>query len=166
MSKIIQIPEDEILKMFSNLEGKEVKNVMRSAVRRGAGILIREARKNFKSSVESNNHEIDKALKVKVSRFKAEAEVKFAPSMKKTSKEYVLRILEVGNYKNPRIAKRYGKQPFKNPKSKTPGFRGDLKPMLFFDKAVNSTEPTINQKMEEMVMKGIEKQFNKKINGK
>lgn len=154
---------DEVYAKFIKLNTKEMRKALTTGLRRALAKIQKDARTNlkgdFKNTTKRNPRFTDTlASGVRVSKIWENkqsdlvGEVKITSSRKTGSGSYRLKILEKGNFKNPRIRKHWRGRTLRKPVN-----TGDIKGSYFFKRATESNESSFYSNMRSEINKAIDK---------
>ena len=153
----LKLNTDEVLNKFKQLETKEQKKTFKGALRTASNVLVKQARVNLKMVVQSSNKV---TVKGKFKGLKLSSGIK--TKVWKDGKTAKVNILSDGRLKWFELGTN-NRQTKKQTKRKTHN-TGSIKASNFFSKARTSTEDQVFNSLETIIMKQIEKVWNKKQN--
>lgn len=154
----VQIDDREVQQMLSRLDVKSLRKVTKSAFKQGAGVILRQAQRNYKALFPGSNlHRAIVAMPWKsglgawVKKLGARSKKKREKVREKYgdvfSRAYVLDILERGSGER----QSHGRSQVKL------GRRGRVKAYRFFSSAVSSAERKALDKVLTAIKKHLEK---------
>lgn len=133
----------QVLQMFAALDSKKQKKVHRTALRKATAILVKEAKRNFRSVVKKpnaknkwNGKTFSSGIKSKVNREATEGKVHIMG-------DFRLKFFEMGT------KARYKKRTKGRPST------GSIKAFYFFKKAREAKELEISNNMNDIITKSI-----------
>ncbi len=148
------INDDVIIKKFSELDSKKQKKAFVNALRRGIGILVRQARANLKKEIPTANKVTQKG------RFKGLKLINgITLKVNKAKQAITAAILKDGRLKWFELGTdlRRTKQRTKRLTHST----GQIRPINFFSKAKEQTEPIVFQNINQIIRDSIKKIWDK-----
>lgn len=156
---------DDVYTKFLKLNSKEMRKALTTGLRKALAKIQKDAKTNlkgdFKNTTKRNPRFTDTlASGIRVSRIWENKQtdsalvgvVRIDSSRKTGSGSYRLKILEKGNFKNPRIRKRWGGKLLRKPVN-----TGDIKGSYFFKRATESNESSFYSNMRSEINKAIDK---------
>ncbi|MDR2138264.1 MAG: hypothetical protein LBP50_01750 [Tannerella sp.] len=159
----------EVLRMFASLDSKRRKKAHRMALSRGAGILVRETRKNIRIWMKSSGspspksrkpvRKMESGVKSRINRDATEARVHIMG-------DYRLKWFETGTKDRYRSRKKlymFRRSPGGRKYWKRNGGKdvrtGKISPQYFFRRARESKESEISANMENLLSAAIRKVY-------
>lgn len=170
MSNTVNTNADVVYEKFLKLNTKEMTRALKNGLRRSLNKIRKEAVNNLKSDFNNTTKKNPKfndtlASGVRVSRVWENKKtnntihgvVRIDSNQKTGSGSYRLKFLEKGNFKKPRIRKKWrGKLLRKEVNT------GDIQGKFFFKRAVDNNETSFYSNMKEEINKVIDKINNAK----
>ena len=142
--KII-VDAKRINEMLAQLNDKDAKKAIKSALRKSVSIIRKEAQNNLSTVVKSNN--LKKEVHLAVYRNASGARVDLLDRRKKGSKAFTLKFFELGT--NERATNKGAN-------------RGTITASYFFRTAVESKKNEAEKSLEQNIVNSIMKVVNKK----
>lgn len=143
MANAAVVDTKQVLTMFAELDSKKQKKVHRTALKNATGILVREARKNFKSVVKKpnsrnrwNGKTFSSGIKSSINREVTEGKVHILG-------DFRLKFFELGT------KTRYKKRTKGRPST------GAIRATYFFKKAREAKESDISNSMNNIITQSI-----------
>jgi hypothetical protein len=172
-AKSVEINAREVLLMFAGLDSRRQAKAHKKALQKGASILVRETRKNFKSVVKDPNSTgwftRHKNSKAKPAPLSSGIRYSFRNAGRRDTTQVKVHIMgdfrlkwfELGTVHRYRGAKKKVRFSAFRKRAKTIS-TGAIKPAYFFQRARESKEKEIENSMERILAESIKKVYEGK----
>lgn len=142
----VEVDVERVNKLLASLNDKEAKQAIKSALRKSASIIRKEAQKNWVASVP-NGAKMKKEINIAVYRNASGARIDLLDKRRKDSKQFTLKFFNSGTIER---ATRKGSK------------RGVIRATNFFDNAVITQKGNAEKSLESNIINAITKVVNKK----
>lgn len=143
---IVDARQVNVLLSELNVNNKDAKKAIKAALRKSAGIIRKEAQKNWVASVPGGK-DLKKEINLAVYRNASGARVDLLDRRKKGSKQFILKFFDSGT---------------KERATKKKKNRGTIKATFFFKDAVSSKKSDAESSLQQNIIDSIKKVANKK----
>lgn len=142
----VEVDVERVNKLLASLNDKEAKQAIKSALRKSASIIRKEAQKNWVASVP-NGAKMKKEINIAVYRNASGARIDLLDKRRKDSKQFTLKFFNSGTIER---ATRKGAK------------RGAIRATNFFNNAVITQKGNAEKSLESNIINAITKVVNKK----
>lgn len=158
MSKaVIQVDTRQVEALFDRLEPKQLRSATRSAFNRAGRVMVNAAKAEYRSMFPGSVYYKDIHMKAYRSGKGVMVDLYYLKNHAKGDplyKSYVLRILEVGNYKTARRSRG-------NSKNGSRADRGKIRAYHFFQQGTESVIQQVNSQFTANLEQAMKKQIEK-----
>lgn len=144
----VEVNAEQVNKLLVRLNDKEAKRAIKSALRKSASIIRKEAQKNWVASVPGGAH-MKKEINIAVYRNASGARIDLLDKRRKNSKQFTLKFFNSGT-DDRRTKGRKGAN------------RGRINATNFFDNAISTQKGNAEKSLESNIINAIMKAANKK----
>lgn len=142
----VEVDVKKVNELLTALNDKEAKKAIKSALRKSAGVIRKEAQRNWVSSVPGGGA-LKKEINIAVYRNASGARVDLLDKRKKGSKQFILKFFNSGT---------------KDRATKKGANRGKVEANYFFKNAVESKKGEAESSLEKNIIDSIQKIIDKK----
>lgn len=144
----VEVDVERVNKLLARLNDKEAKKAIKSALRKSASIIRKEAQKNWVASVPNGAH-MKKEINIAVYRNASGARIDLLDKRRKNSKQFTLKFFNSGT----------GDRRTKGRKGAN---RGKINATNFFDNAVSTQKGNSEKSLDSNIINAIMKAANNK----
>lgn len=142
----VEVDAKRVNELLTRLNDKEAKKAIKSAIRKSALIIRKQAQSNWVSACPDGER-LAKEINIAVYRNASGARIDLLDKRKRDSKQFVLRFFDSGTQERA---------------TKKGANRGTIKATYFFKNAVESKKSEAEKSLEENIINAITKAANKK----
>lgn len=156
---MIEVDDRQVISLLDDLTGREIKRVQRQVLRQSGNILVKQARVNLRQNVRNTN---------KRSRFGKSMQSGIKQRIIKNNGDFESKVHIMGDFRLKFFELGTQERHTKSAKSLA-GYRrgkgrrtGRIKPLYFFKRAKNTTEPIIFNNINRRISESIYKIYSRK----